>query len=53
MEALKTSLSTAFSSVKTDALDIIGVALPAGLGILSVVMAIKIGIKFFKSVATN
>lgn len=51
MTELKTALSTAFAGVKTDALDIIGTALPAGLGILSVIMAIKIGIKFFRSVA--
>lgn len=53
MESLKTALTTAFNSVKTDTLDILGVALPAALGIVSVVMAVKIGIAFFKSIATK
>lgn len=51
MDTLKTALTTAFTGVKTDTLDIMGVALPAALGIVSVVMAVKIGINFFKSVA--
>ena len=53
MEALKTALTTAFTQVKSDTLDILGVALPAALGIVAVIMAVKIGIKFFKSVASN
>ena len=51
MDTLKTSLTTAFTQVKTDTLDIMGVALPAGLAIVSVVMAVRIGISFFKSIA--
>lgn len=51
METLKTSLTTAFTQVKTDTLDILGVALPAALGIVAVVMSVRIGISFFKSVA--
>lgn len=53
METLKTALTTAFTQVKTDTLDILGVALPAALGIVAVIMAVKIGIRFFKSVASN
>ena len=53
METLKTSLTTAFGQVKTDSLDILAVALPAALGIVSVIMAVKIGISFFKSVASK
>lgn len=53
METLKTALTTAFTQVKTDTLDILGVALPAALGIVSVIMAVKLGIKFFKSVSSN
>ena len=33
MDTLKTALTTAFTGVKTDTLDIMGVALPAALGI--------------------
>ena len=51
MDTLKTALTTAFTGVKTDTLDIMGVALPAALGIVSVVMAVRIGINFFKSIA--
>lgn len=51
MESLKTALTTAFDGVKSDALGIMGVALPAALGIVSAVLAVRIGIKFFKSVA--
>jgi len=51
MDTLKTSLTTAFTGVKTDTLDIMGVALPAALGIVSVVIAVRIGINFFKSIA--
>jgi hypothetical protein len=53
MDTLKTSLTTAFTQVKTDTLDILGVALPAALGIVSVILAVKIGIRFFKSIASN
>ena len=53
MTTLKESLTTAFTVVKTDTLDILGTALPAALGIVSVVMAVKIGIRFFKSIAAN
>ena len=51
MEALTEALTTSFTQVKTDALAVMGVALPAALGIVGVIMAVRIGIKFFKSVA--
>lgn len=50
-EAVKTALSTAMTGVKTDVLGIIEVAVPCALAIVGVVMAIKIGISFFKSIA--
>lgn len=53
MEVLKTALTTAFTQVKTDTLDILGVALPAALGIVAVIMAVKVGIKFFKNVTNG
>lgn len=49
--ALKTALETAFTGIKTDALAVIAVALPAALGIVSVFMVVRLGIKFFKSVS--
>jgi len=50
-DSVKTALTTAFTGVKTDVLGIIEVAVPAGLAIVAVVMAIKIGVKFFKNIA--
>lgn len=50
-EALLTSMETAFTAVKSDVTTIIGKALPAGLAILSITLAIKIGMRFFKSVS--
>ena len=43
-EGLKTALSTAFGQIKTDAFSMMGIA----LGIIGAVLAVKLGIKFFK-----
>ena len=51
MDALKTALGTAFTGVNTNVMDILGVALPAAIGIMATILAIKIGIRFFKSVS--
>ena len=50
-ESVKTALTTAFTGVKTDVLAIIEVAVPAALAIVAVIMAIKIGVGFFRSIA--
>lgn len=47
-EDMKTALSGAFSSVKDDAVSLMTLALPAALAIMGIVIAIKLGIKFFK-----
>ena len=47
-EGLKTALSTAFGQIKTDAFSMMGTALPIALGIIGAVLAVKLGIKFFK-----
>lgn len=52
-DTVTTALSTAFTSVKTDYLSILEKALPAGLAILSITLAITLGIKFFKKVASK
>lgn len=49
-ETLKTALSTAMTGVKNDVLEIIEVAVPAGLAIVAVTLAIRVGISFFKSI---
>ncbi|MGN0132907.1 MAG: hypothetical protein ACI4AA_10735 [Lachnospiraceae bacterium] len=51
-ESVKTALTTAMTGVKTDVLSIIEVAVPAALAIVGVVMAIRLGVRFFKSIAT-
>ena len=48
---LQTAMTTAFTGVRNDVLANLEVAVPAALGIVAVVMAVKIGIKFFKSIA--
>lgn len=51
-EGVKTALQTAMTGVKNDVLGIIEVAVPAGLAITAVTMSIRMGIQFFKSVAS-
>lgn len=50
-EAMKTALSTAFEGVAADVASIATIALPVGLGIAGLFIAIRLGIGFFKSVA--
>ncbi len=50
-EAMKTSFSTALTNIGTDVTGMITTALPIGLGIMGLGLAIRIGIRFFKSVA--
>lgn len=48
---VKTSLSTAFTDVKTDVMNIATTALPAALAIIGFTLAVTIGIKLFKKFA--
>lgn len=50
-EAMKTALTTAFEGVASDVSSIATIALPVGLGIAGLFIAIRLGIGFFKSVA--
>lgn len=47
-EGMQTAISTAFGTVKADVMDVIGTALPIGLAIMGVTLAITLGVKFFK-----
>lgn len=51
-EGLKTAFTTAVNQVVTDVGSMMGVALPAGLIIMGGFLAIRLGIGFFKSVAS-
>lgn len=50
-DGMKTALETAFNSIKADVFDVMGTALPIGLGIAGVFIAIRLGIGFFRSIA--
>lgn len=50
-EALQTAYSTALATVQTDVTTMVSAALPIGLGIMGLFLAIRLGISFFKSVA--
>lgn len=51
-DAMKQALTSAFNGISVDVFDIMGVALPVGLGIAGVFMAIRLGINFFRSIAS-
>ena len=50
-EALQTAFSTALTTVQTDVVSMVETALPIGLGIMGLFLAIRLGISFFRSVA--
>ncbi|WP_277409709.1 hypothetical protein [Lacrimispora xylanisolvens] len=45
------TLTTAFTSVKSDMLATIGAALPIALAVVGAGMAVRFGIKFFRQIA--
>lgn len=51
-EAMKTAFGTAVDGIKSDVMGMMALALPAGLGIAGVTIAAKLGISFFKSIAS-
>lgn len=46
-----TAFSTAFDSIKIDVNSMVSAALPVGLGIMGLFLAIRLGIGFFRSIA--
>lgn len=52
MEGITTAFETAVKVIQTDAISMITSALPVGLGIMGIGMAVRIGIRFFRSVAS-
>lgn len=53
MEAIQTAVSTAFQSVQTNVISMITTCAPYALGIIGTVMAVKIGIKVFKTLTAQ
>lgn len=50
-DAMKTAFTTALSGISADVFDMIATALPIGLGIAGVFLAVRLGVNFFRSVA--
>lgn len=50
-EAMTTAFSTALETVKTDVITMVTTALPIGLGIMGLFLAIRLGVGFFRSIA--
>lgn len=50
MEALTTAFQTAIGTMSTDILGMFQIALPSALGVLGAVIAIKLGVRFFRSI---
>lgn len=49
--AIVTAFQTGLDSISADVMEIVGVALPIALGIVGVFVAVRLGMRFFKSVA--
>lgn len=52
-EALTGAFTTAVGTIKTDVTTMISTALPAGLAIMGIGLAVRIGINFFRSIANS
>ena len=52
-EALTGAFTTAVGTIKTDGMSMLTTALPAGLAIMGVGLAVRIGINFFRSIANS
>lgn len=50
-EAMKTVFETALGTVKADVFGTVETALPIGLAIMGLFLAIRLGINFFRSIA--
>lgn len=51
ISAITTAFTTGLSQIQTDAMSLISAALPIALGIAGVFMVVRLGIRFFRSVA--
>lgn len=50
-DAMKTAFDSGVTAVQTDVSDMVTLALPAGMAIMGLFMAIRLGISFFRSLA--
>ncbi|MDD6811683.1 MAG: hypothetical protein PUD93_07460 [Lachnospiraceae bacterium] len=49
---MKQAFNTGIESIKGDVVDMMTVALPAGLAIMGIKLALQFGISFFRSIAS-
>lgn len=48
---MQQAFTTAFNAVKADVSSVVVTALPVGLGIMGLFLAVRLGISFFRSIA--
>lgn len=51
-ESMKTAFSSAVEGIQSDVTSMITVALPAGLAIMGIRLAVRLGVGFFRTVAS-
>ena len=51
MEGLVTAFDTALKVIQTDAVSMMSTALPVGLGIAGIGIVVRLGMRFFRSLA--
>lgn len=51
-EGMKTAFSNAVEGIQSDVVSMISVALPAGLAIMGIRLAVQLGVGFFRTVAS-
>ncbi|MCM1234557.1 MAG: hypothetical protein NC489_31025 [Ruminococcus flavefaciens] len=50
-EGMKTAFTNGIEGIQSDVTSMIAVALPAGLAIMGIRLAVRLGISFFRSIA--
>lgn len=50
-ESMKTAFSNAIAGIKSDVIEMINLALPAGLAIMGIRLAVRLGVSFFRTIA--
>lgn len=50
-ETMGTAITSAFNSIKGDVLDVMEKALPIGLTIMGIGLAVSLGVAFFKKIS--
>ena len=52
-EGMTSTISTAFTNIKSDVVEIVSTALPTALAIVGLGLAITLGVKFFKKISSK